>query len=208
MAKTTPAQDSADDFDDLLADESTTEDTSADESGAEDVESFDELLSDTPLPELTPEQRRIQELEAQLAALSQGEPEVVLTPEQIRIAELEALLAERNAPAGTVAKETSSTGKRTWLFHFVRDGLLVLDNIWLRGQEVEIEEGTLPYDRTFDDEGNTWLDILSDENAQIEKWGDRYISAGAFKPRPGENFEDEVAREDKKRRRRVELRNI
>ncbi len=204
MAKTTPAKDSADDFDDLLADDAP---VSEDVAVEPDVEDFDTLLAE---PELTPEQIRIAELEAKLEALTanQPEPEIELTPEQKRIAELEAILADRLAPAEGIETARRAVSSDTVLFHFRKDGLLVLGNVWLRGQEIEIQIGSEAHKRTFNSKGESWLDILDDEDAQVARWGDRFIAPGPFRCRPGEVFDDEVAREDRKRNRRVEIRNI
>lgn len=207
MARNTPAAEPADDFDDLLA-----EDTGLPESASEDaapVDNFEDAIAeveaDDEPAELTPEQRRIQELESALAALDEAEAE--LTPEQKRIAELEALLEDKIAASAgpfvtPVPAEEQGTGEKI-LFHFKKDGLLVLGNIWLRGQEIEIEVGSPAYQRTIDSRtGVSWLELLDDEGAQYAKWGDHYIGRGPFKPRPDEKFEDEVAREDRQRRRR------
>lgn len=206
MAKSTPAAASADDFDDLLGpDEPVAPEPSVPEVTAPETDSFDDLVADDE-PTLTAEQLRIQELEAALADLDAAEDaELELTPEQKRIAELEALLAEKEEArfarqAPTEAASAASGDKI--LFHFKKDGLLVLGNIWLRGQEVEIEVGSPAYQRTLNANGESWLDLLGDEAAQYEKWGDHYIGSGPFIPRRDEKFEDEVAKEDTRRRRR------
>jgi hypothetical protein len=208
MAKRAANDTPADDFDDLLDVDETVTPAESDEPA---VDNFDDLVAEVAEePELTPEQKRIAELEAALAAHDEDElAEIELTPDQKRILELEALLAERELDKSVREAERADVGMsvapgagKKILFHFKKDGLLVLGNIWLRGQEVEIEVGSRAYERTRGSDGSSWLDILDDDNAQIDKWGDHYVGSGPFVPRRGEVFEDEVAKDDRKRKRR------
>lgn len=89
------------------------------------------------------------------------------------------------------------------LFHVVRDGVTAFGDVWYRGQEIEIEVGTAAYKRTLDKNGDSWLDIVGDEEAQYIRWGERRFARGEFRPRPGERFEDALVSMDQRRKRTV-----
>lgn len=151
--------------------------------------------------ELSPAARRIQELEAELAKPVQAQiKDMAKTPEELRIEELESKLAERNAAIIDVAParllRADTTREDAYLIHFIEDGFSDLGGVWLRGQEVWIDDTIRA--TTLDRNGNTWLDDLSIE-AQYRRWGRQYIAYGKFIPRPGEVFTDAVAREDVRR---------
>lgn len=187
----------ADDFDDLLAD-----DTLPATADADAPDNFEDLIADESEPELTADQKRIKELEAALAAQDEAEAEAAeLTEDQKRILELEAMLAERqSAPASDLQYAPATAGGETVIFHFREDGLILFGNVWLRGQEVEVVVGSPQYKDI-----EHIIAILDDEDAQNEKWGRRMVSRGTFKPRKGERFDDEVARADLRRNRRIPI---
>lgn len=197
----------ADDFDDLLGgDETQVPETPA----GPDIETFDDLLaqdddstSDSAKEtELTPDQLRIKELEAALAAQDEKDAEEVeLTADQRRILELEALLAEKQAVSTEKLQYAPEPehGEKL-LFHFRKDGLILFGNVWMRGQEIEVVVGSPQYSRA-----KAVLDIADDEDAQLAKWGDRYLAPGPFRPRRGEKFDDDLAREDVRRGRRIPI---
>lgn len=207
MAQSTPGGTSADDFDDLLGND---EPQAPEAAAGPDIETFDDLLAQDDVassdsdgePELTPEQKRIKELEAALAELDRKDASVAeLTPEQLRIIELENQLADRQASVSELQYAPTPDGSEKILFHFRKDGLILFGNVWMRGQEIEVVVGSHEHKRI-----ERVLEILDDEDAQMAKWGDRYIARGPFRPRKGEKFDDDVAREDQRRGRRVPVR--
>lgn len=170
------------DFDDLLA-------ASATEPVAEVP------VEDIPVSENeTPEQKRIRELEAELAKPLPEAVEapifddIAKTPEQIKIEELEAKLAERNAALLERAPERFGTEEgKVILIHVVEDGFTEFGRVWMRGQELRIDQAA--YQRTKDRRGHSWVDdLLYDPNKQYEAWHHHYVSPGPFVPRPGEIF--------------------
>lgn len=164
---------------------------------AEDVSETEETL--------TADQLRIRALEAELskplpAAVTRPVEDIQKTPDQLRIEELEQKLAERNAVVLERRSETylrPANPEGAQLIHFIEDGFTDLGGVWLRGQEIYIDEAVRA--TTLDRFGNTWLDDLSIE-AQYRRWGKQYIGIGKFVPRPGEVFDDDVAREDVRRK--------
>lgn len=182
--------------------------------GAPEDAETQETVAETPevaepeqAPEKTPDQLRIEELEAELAKpietvteSLQDKPEK--TPEQIRIEELEMKLAQRNAAVLENAPEQFETiedGTDVIVFHVVQDGFTAFGRVWLRGQELRLTPKH--YEETKDRHGVSWVDtLLNDQNAQYDRWGTVYIAPGPFRARPGEVFNDEVAREDERRK--------
>jgi hypothetical protein len=160
--------------------------------------------------EETPEQRRIRELEQELSLEDERQltnptkngrplPEAALTEEQKKIRELEDRLARKKGRNdGPAAFEEAEDGI---LIHFVRDGFAALGQIWYRGQEIMFDPEGDAYEATKDRRGNSWVELAGDVAAQYSRWGDEFFRAGPFIPRPHENFDDEVAAEDKRRGR-------
>lgn len=112
------------------------------------------------------------------------------TPEQQRIRELENQLAlERGAKDPEIELEvpTNPGADGNIVMHVLRDGFTVLGQVWYRGQELEFEVGSPAYQDTFDRLGNTWLSLLDDEAAQIDRWGEICIRRG---PWPGKSYLD------------------
>lgn len=87
--------------------------------------------------------------------------------------------------------------------HFREDGFSAWGQVWHRGQEITIQEGSPDWERTRDRTGFTWLDIRDDEAAQEQKYGKRYFASGPFVPRKGEKFEDFLVQEDARRGGRI-----
>jgi hypothetical protein len=210
MARRNDPKDAAADFDELLAEEPV----------AEEAVAGDVPEDETPAePELTPAQKRLMAAREAAAALESApdpvgdeDPFEGLTAEQV--AELKALedkvvrantqklvAAERSEPRFDNSRK-GGTGEKI-LFHVVKDGFVAFGDVWYRGQEIEIEVGTAAYKRTFDKNGFTWLSIIDDEDAQYEKWGERRIAPGEFRPRRNEIFDDELVSLDRRRGRTV-----
>lgn len=161
-----------------------------------------------PAPIEDEEDARIAALKAALAAPM---PEVhvqdaPLTPKQREIQELEDQLARRNAiiAENSPLEYVTPTGNgETIVIHVVQDGFIALGEVWFRGQELEFEIGSAAHRATFNTLGISWVDIAGDLQAQYKRWGKQYLAVGPFIPRPGETFDDEVARSDARRNRAV-----
>lgn len=228
MARRTNTKDTApaDDFDDLLASEDAAPETPAVEDLVSELpeEEEPEEVAAAPVT-MTPAQKRLADARAARARLEEEARQLAaqqdvpaqderdeyegLTEEEI--AELKAiedgnarLAASRieNASVQYDNSQRGGTGEKI-LIHVVRDGFTVFGDVWLRGQEMEIEVGTPAYERTKDVNGNSWLDLRNDKAGQYARWGREYIAEGPFIPYPGEKFDDEVARADRRRNRSV-----
>lgn len=210
MAKTPNRKEAPADLDELINNDQG-EAPDAEVSIAPEAESFDDLLavSENESVELTPDQKRIQELEALLAEPEDDAEEIEfeeLTPEQKRIQELEAQIAARHAKklAADPVKYAPPAEKGT-LINVLADGFNQFGQVWFRGQEILIDD--LAYERTKDRLGNSWMDtLLHDPHAQFQAWGTVFVAPGPFKPRPGEVFQDALAKEDERRKRSVPAR--
>lgn len=139
---------------------------------------FEEVGGDSP--EVAAKRERIKDLQDKLAAKGAN--------------------AAENAPP--VFVQATGPGKRI-LIHFEVDGFTALGALWYRGQELEFTVGSPAYEQTKDTTGASWLDLADDRRAQIARWGQVMFSPGPFAGRPGETFDDEVAREDARRGRAV-----
>jgi len=144
----------------------------------------------------TPDQIRIKELEAMLAAPAPVTvEEVQLTPDQLRIRELEDLLAKKNSKDLDVAPEVFApepTGDSIVL-HFVNDGFVACGRSWYRGQELEFEIGGKAYEQQKDRDGNSWLDIVDDMDAQYARFGQQMFAPGPWR---GHGYEEEPLPDD------------
>jgi hypothetical protein len=133
---------------------------------AESVAEFDTPPNSEPPPrpvpenQLTPEQRRIRELEDQLAR-EQGKKD----PE----------------PEYEVAQPGST---ENILIHILEDGFTALGRVWYRGQELEFTPGSQPYRDTFDRRGWSWLTLVDDEFAQVDKYGSIKFRRGPWPGKP------------------------
>lgn len=194
MAANKNSEDEPVDFDDLLADEPV----------AEAVEEA------APVEEETPEQRRIRELEALVAApepVYADDDDAPLTPEQIRIQELEDQLAQKQAAMleRAPAQYDTGAGGEKILIHVLQDGFIAQGEVWYRGQELEFDRNGIAYKQTKDRNGNSWVDLAGDVQAQYDKWGKQYLGEGPFRGLRTEKFEDEIAQSDLRRKRAVPL---
>lgn len=162
----------------------------------DEVDVFDEVpeREEDTVPELTEEQKEILALRAQVAALQEAPAEPVESPEQKEIRELKAALAAAqginsepdDADGPQEFDTTPFAGKETVLVHFVRDGMVVCGQTWYRGQELEFVVGSTAHKQQFDLNGNTWLDLADDVDAQFEKYGDQFFAAGQWRGRSWE----------------------
>lgn len=167
----------------------------------------------------TPEQARIAALEAELSQpLPKFEEEfpapaaaVAPTPEQLRIKELEDKLAQRNATivenSAPSYDSTPAEGGKTILLNVIKDGFVAMGQVWFRGQEMEFVIGSPAYNDTFDREGKTWLSMVNDIQAQYDRWGEQMLAPGKFVGRRDEMFDDDVAKQDARRGRKVPVFN-
>jgi len=54
---------------------------------------------------------------------------------------------------------------------FIETGLSGLSNVWRAGQELTVAIDSADYARTMDRNGNSWLDLAGNPEAQIKRWG-------------------------------------
>lgn len=224
MASTAkPKEEAPADFDDLLAEVPEKATTDSEPEPTEEILTVEgEPEEEIVEVELTPAQKRLAEAREAMRTLQQApEPQVVtetvpvedpyagLSEDEIReLKAAEDFVASETArrvlaaPAAYDNSQRGGTGQKV-LFHIVLDGFTAFGQVWLRGQEIEIEVGTPAYERTKNALGVSWLDLIEDRAGQYAKWGKEYIAPGAFIPRPNEKFDDEVAREDQRRNRSV-----
>lgn len=213
MAENTP-----DNFDDLLdltnddAEQPTPEPTPEPVSppDADPLDAPEKLDAGTSSPSVVVEEdaedRRIRELKAALAAT----PAVPapLTEKQREIQDLEDQLARRTAAAvehaEPVYSDTVADGEKI-LIHVVLDGFTALGEVWYRGQELEFVKGSPDYLRTVNRRGESWLDLAHDVQGQYDRWGKQYIAPGPFVGLRHEKFDDEIAKADARRGRRVPI---
>ncbi len=99
-------------------------------------------------------------------------------------------------PEDLQAPAIPNSGDRI-LIHFVEDGFSVLEQLWYRGQELEIILGSTHWNATLDREGNSWM-LLTEED-QIRKYGKVFFRPGAW---PHADFEDSRAAERERKRAR------
>ncbi len=187
----------------------------------EPVESFEDLLGpDTEaasdveeIPaEKTAAQKRIDELKATLEATPEPEPEPVeeeiSDEEKEEIKNLEDQIARRNN-ARLDSREpkgfAEAKSKDTILIHFVEDGFSAFGTVWNKGQELEISPGSPEFQRTQDINGDSWLDLRTDNAAQRRRWGKVMFAEGPYEWVEGEEFDVIVARADVRRKRGVPL---
>jgi len=95
------------------------------------------------------------------------------------------------------AKEQGSS--ETILFHVVEDGFSAQGVVWVRGQELEFVKDSPEYKDTLDREGNSWLDMVGDDAAQMQRFGKVMVRPG---PWPGTDYEVPEASEAEAKRRR------
>jgi len=202
MARTPNPKDAPVDFEDLIGGTSD-----------EDKTTPAEPVSENAPVELTPAQRRLAEARAKKAELeAAAEAKLTADEEEFEglteeeIAELKALEDENAATATAIIENAPErfgheVGK-VILVHVVEDGFTEFGKVWLRGQELRIDEKA--YKRTQDRFGVSWVDThLNDPHKQFAEWKHVYVAPGPFVPRPGEVFEDSVAREDARRQGRI-----
>lgn len=217
MPRRNDPKDAPADFDELLADEPV-----ADEVVAGDEPDAVEVEPEVTEAVLTPAQQLLADARARKAAraaqgqspaapvdrfegLSDSEIEEIkaIEDEEAR-ANNQALSLSEKAPTQFDNSRKGGTGEKI-LFHVLKDGFTAFGDVWYRGQEIEVEVGTAAYKRTLDKHGNSWLDLVDDEHAQYDRWRERRIAPGEFRPLPGEKFEDELVSEDKRRKRTVPI---
>lgn len=135
-----------------------------------DVETYPEIISvelvadEVAEPDLTPEQQEIQFLKEQIAQLT-GVQDVL--PE---------------------VDELSNPGdENNIIIHFLEDGFSALGRVFYRGDELEFEVGSRAYQDTFDKRGKSWLQLRTDEFAQVDRWGKIMFRNG---PWPGKTYRD------------------
>lgn len=101
---------------------------------------------------------------------------------------------------GRPRKETAAKADDSViLLHFVEDGFTADGAVWVRGQELEYHKGTAEYEQTLDRNGVSWLDLVGDEAAQMDRFGKVMFRPG---PWPYDEFEDEAAAKAERKRGR------
>ncbi len=110
-------------------------------------------------------------------------------PQLARIKELENLLAlERGKKDPEPEVVTARPGQEgNILLHFLEDGFTAWGQVWYRGQEVEIGRDSPAFRDTVDRRGFSWLSMLGDDFAQIERYGRVFFRPG---PWPGKKYSD------------------
>ena len=221
MARRSSKDDAPADFDDLLSEEVVDEviEEPAEEDLAEEAET--EPRSDVPDRKgMTPGEQRIADLKAKLRQVQSITPEPepeeddgLSDEERAQIKLLEDELAKTSAKAIADApvrydnSQRGGTGEKI-LFHITLDGFTAFGDVWLRGQEIEIEVGTPAWNRTLDEFGTSWVTLRDNVQAQYDRWGKQYIAEGPFIARPNEKFDDSVADSDRRRGRSVPITTV
>ena len=101
------------------------------------------------------------------------------------------------APVASVA-ESLEEGAPSVLIHFTRDGFSAMEQMWYRGQELEVETDSSLWTATKDRNGDSWM--LMTEKEQETRLNHVFFRPG---PWPHDEAEDERARElEQKRARR------
>jgi hypothetical protein len=73
------------------------------------------------------------------------------------------------------------------VIHILEDGFTGLGKVWYRGEELEFEPNSMAYKDTFNNRGQSWLDLRKNEFAQAERWGKVMFRDG---PWPGKGYAD------------------
>ncbi len=102
----------------------------------------------------------------------------------------------RGRPPKAKAEDSNA---ETILFHVVEDGFSAQGVVWVRGQELEFVKDSPEYKDTLDREGNSWLDMVGDDAAQMQRFGKVMVRPG---PWPGTDYEVPEASEAEAKRRR------
>jgi hypothetical protein len=127
-------------------------------------------------------------------------PNSQLTDEQKEIRRLQDLLAKQDAKKleNLEDEEVVATGDNRILIHLVTDRFTALGRQWYKGQEIEFEIGSVPYEDTKDRTGHSWLTLT--ESQQMDRYGEVRFRKG---PWPGKDYSDPTASEKEKARRRA-----
>jgi len=89
-------------------------------------------------------------------------------------------------------EETSVGEPRSHRIHFVNDGFTTMGQVFYRGQELHVIEGSAEWTRIADTKGRTFFDLAEDESEQIVRYGEVKFRPG---PWPHESFTaEDVAR--------------
>jgi len=116
-----------------------------------------------------------------------------------QVAAMSLLIAEMGAAKDLSADGTeelnysdpAGEGDEVITFHVKEDGLTFNGKVWYRGEEGEFVVGSEAYNQTLDRNGNSWTDIIGDEQAQYRKWGQRFLAPG---PWTGLSYEEVIKR--------------
>lgn len=80
----------------------------------------------------------------------------------------------------------------TKVINFVKDGIILDRRQWFTGMELEYTPDSDVVKATKDRKGNSWLDIVDDEEAQLSRYGDVYMRPGPYR---GKKFASMTAME-------------
>lgn len=194
------------DIDDLL------EPDEPEEPEAPEVPEEPETVEDDD--ELDEEDAEIARLEAELKkpakpkpAAKKSErpiPESKLTAKQKKLRDLQDQLARKKAAeldADTEVEYEDAEGDDVVVLHFVADGFIAQGQMWYRGQTVAFDRNGIAYEQTKDRNGDSWVDLVDDVDAQYERYGREIFRPGPWKgkslaeaPIPPE-IKDEAERE-------------
>lgn len=148
----------------------------------ETVPELDDILAEMKAEEKpkspTEEKTRLNVRIAELEQLLQEEVEPKkISPEELRVHELEGLLMQKQAIAAiTAGSYEELTDGDKFLMHVLEPNTNIAGHIWNRGDELLFTVGDSVWNEQFDRNGDTWIKLVFDEEAQIAKFGSvRYL---------------------------------
>lgn len=98
--------------------------------------------------------------------------------EEALLAKLAALRAKKNK--NSAVPKVIDDDKEFITIHFLADGFTAIGETWYRGQEIVFEVGSEAHQATFDREGNSWLDLRHDPQAQMRRYQDHKFADGPW----------------------------
>jgi len=137
-------------------------------------------------PEVQALRKALAEAKERAAAAEAAAPPVE-DPKDKLIRELkEQLVAQnsKNLDDAPLEYERTDGAGETILIHFIANGFTAQGVGWQRGQEVEFVVGGRAYEQTKDRNGNTWIDLRDNPEAQILRYGAEYFRSGPFRGLP------------------------
>lgn len=122
------------------------------------VSDFDDLIGETEEPEVAET--------APEPTVADEEPEVAETAPEV-VSENEAPKRARRQRQPKVEEPVEPEIIR---FRVIDSGLLFNKEVLVAGQVVEVERDSPAYLLTLDGDGNSWIDLATDPEAQLNRW--------------------------------------